>query len=140
MTRLAKTTRTALLGFLALALALIALPATAKTTTKTGSFYKVTLETTTKAGKQVATITIVGTNGYKCNKSYPWKLTLTPSGGAAVEKAKYKKGDATKLTEKKVVFTVPYTPAEGGKIDAKLKLSCCDDKQCQMETVELSWK
>jgi hypothetical protein len=35
---------------------------------------------------------------------------------------------------------VPYTAAaEAKSVSAKLKLSLCDDKQCQMETVKLSW-
>ncbi|MBW2277768.1 MAG: hypothetical protein JRF63_09770 [Deltaproteobacteria bacterium] len=108
--------------------------------TKSGSFYTVKVETSGSGDSRVAKITTVGKNGYHCNKLYPWKLTITPGDGVTVAKTKLKKGDAKKFEEAAVVFEVPYTAADGAKkVSAKLKLSLCDDKQCQMETVPLSW-
>ncbi len=107
---------------------------------KTGSFYKIKIETSGDGDSRTAVITVTGTKGYHCNKLYPWKLTLKPGEGITLKKIKFKKGDATKFAEKAVVFTVPYRAVAGAKtVFAKLKLSLCDDKQCQMESVNLSW-
>ncbi len=107
---------------------------------KAGSFYKVKIETSGDGDNRTAVITVTGTNGYHCNKLYPWKLTLIPGEGITLKKVKFKKGDATKFAQKAVVFTVPYIAvAQAKTVTAKLKLSLCDDKQCQMESVNLSW-
>jgi len=108
--------------------------------TKSGSFYTVKVETSGSADARLAKITTVGKNGYHCNKLYPWKLTVTPGTGVTAAKTSFKKGDAKQFSEAAVVFEVPYqAAADAKKVAAKLKLSLCDDKQCQMETVELSW-
>lgn len=107
---------------------------------KAGSFYKIKIETSGDGDSRTAVITVTGTKGYHCNKLYPWKLTLKPSEGITLKKIQFKKGDATKFAEKAVVFTVPYmADAKAKTVTAKLKLSLCDDKQCQMESVNLSW-
>jgi hypothetical protein len=110
--------------------------------TKSGSFYTVKIVTSGSGDSRKATITTVGKNGYHCNKLYPWKLTVKPGSGVTMAKTEFKskKGDAKPFSEAQVVFTVPYTAtADAKQITAKLKLSLCDDKQCQMETVALSW-
>jgi hypothetical protein len=125
----------------ALLLLLVAASATsAAVVDKAGSFYKIKIETSGDGDSRTAVITVTGTKGYHCNKLYPWKLTLKPSEGITLKKIKFKKGDATKFAEKAVVFTVPYMAVAKAKtVTAKLKLSLCDDKQCQMESVNLSW-
>ena len=108
--------------------------------TKSGSFYTVKVETSGSGDSRTAKITTTGKNGYHCNKLYPWKLTVTPGAGVTMGKTLFKRKDAKPFSEPTVVFTVPYTASDDAKkISAKLKLSLCDDKQCQMETVELSW-
>jgi len=107
--------------------------------TKKGEFYKVTVTTTAKGDAITATVKAVGTNGYKPNKAYPWKLTVTPGDGVTMAKKVFKKGDA-QLTEKAAVFKIPYTAKSDVKsVSAVLKLSMCDPKQCQMEKVKLTW-
>jgi hypothetical protein len=108
--------------------------------TKTGSFYVVKVETSGSGDARVAKITTTGKNGYHCNMLYPWKLTLTPGRGVTLARTAFKKGDAKQFAEAAVVFEVPYQASAGAeKITAALKLSLCDDKQCQMETVDISW-
>ena len=122
-------------------LLLVAASATsAAVVNKAGSFYKIKIETSGDGDNRTAVITVTGTKGYHCNKLYPWKLTLKPAEGITVKKTTFKKGDATKFAQKAVIFTVPYSASDGAKtVTAKLKLSLCDDKQCQMESVNLSW-
>ena len=113
---------------------------------KKGAFYKVEISVSGKGDSKVAKIKVTGVKGYHCNLLYPWKLTFEAPEGVTFEKAKYKAGpkikkDATAYGEDAIVFTVPYKASAGaGTINAKLKLSLCDDKQCQMETVSISWK
>jgi hypothetical protein len=112
----------------------------AATVTKSGSFYEVKVVTSGSAGSMVATITTTGKNGYHCNMLYPWKLTVDQSAGITVPNPKLKKEDATQFTEAAVILKVPYTATDAAtNVTASLKLSLCDDKQCQMENVPLSW-
>jgi hypothetical protein len=112
----------------------------AETVSKSGSFYEVEVTTTGSDGEMVATITTTGKSGYHCNMLYPWKLTIDPVSGVTVAKPKLKKEDAAQFTETGVIFKVPYTAAESAtNVTATIKLSLCDDKQCQMESVALSW-
>ena len=114
--------------------------ALAARSTKSGSFYDVKVTTSGSGGSMVATITTTGKNGYHCNMLYPWKLIVEPAKGITVAKPKLTKKDAEQFTEAAVVFKVPYTATESAPpVKAALKLSLCDDKQCQMETVALSW-
>jgi hypothetical protein len=129
------------LAILAAALVLFAAAAAYAATVKTGSFYEVRIETTRASdGGMTAAITTVGKNGYHCNMLYPWKLTVNGGDGITLAKPVQKKQDAAQFTEAAVVFRVPYAAAEAVQsMSASLKLSLCDDKQCQMETVALSW-
>ena len=107
--------------------------------TKTGEFYKVTVTTAASGDTITATVKAVGTNGYKPNKAYPWKLTVTPGAGVTMAKTVYKKADM-QLSPTAAVFKVPYTAgADAKSVSAVLKLSMCDPKQCQMEKVKLTW-
>jgi len=121
--------------------------ARAAAVTKTGAFYTIKIQTAGQGDSVVATITVTGIKGYHCNLLYPWKLTIGPAEGIAFEKDKLKAGpnekkDAAKYGEDGIVFAVPYKLGANAAKDvtATLKLSLCDDKQCQMESVALSWK
>ena len=130
------------IALLVLAAMLVAGSLATAAITKSGSFYTVKVETTGSGDARTAKITTTGKNGYHCNKLYPWKLTVKPGSGVTMDKTvfKSKKGEAKTFSEAKVVFEVPYkVSADAGKVTAKLKISLCDDKQCQMETVPLSW-
>ena len=106
--------------------------------TKTSSFYVIKIETSTKDAKNLARITVTGKGGYHCNMLYPWKLKLKPGDGIAFDKAVYRKKDTEKFTKEEVVFAVSYTAKPGAQLLADLKLSVCNDKQCQIETASLT--
>ena len=131
-------------GILAILVATLVLSAAAAslaaTVTTSGTFYDVKVVTTGSGGAMLATITTTGKNGYHCNMLYPWKLTVAPGDGITVPKPMMKKDDAKQFKETAVIFEVPYTAEDSATtLTAALKLSLCDDKQCQMETVALSW-
>ena len=107
--------------------------------TKDGAFYRIKIDTKAAGDDVTATIKITGKTGYHCNMLYPWKLTVTPGDGVTMPKTKFKKADAAKFAESGVVFRVPYHASGAATVTAKLKLSLCDEKQCKMETVDLSW-
>jgi hypothetical protein len=126
--------------FAMMLISMLLLPETAQaeTTKVKGEFYEITVETSTAQGKQKVTITAKGTGGYKCNKKYPWKLTIEPAA-ANGEKTVLKKKDAKKLAEDEVVFVVESQAGADGKTKGQLKLSMCDEKQCKMAKVDLTW-
>ncbi|MFO8070659.1 MAG: hypothetical protein R6V85_02180 [Polyangia bacterium] len=130
----------------ALAIATLLLATSAATwafasVTQKGSFYAVEVTTATDdGGDVVATIEASGRGGYHCNTLYPWKLTVEAPDGVQLSKKKFRKNDASQFGESKVVFRVPYrTSGRAGQIRAELKMSFCDEKQCQMKTLDLSW-
>lgn len=129
------------LAILAAAIVLTAAALSFGATVKAGSFYEVRVETAAAPnGGTMATITVRGKGAYHCNMLYPWKLTVSGGDGITLAKPVFKKEDATQFTEAAVVFRVPYRAAESVKsMSAALKLSLCDEKQCQMETVKLVW-
>jgi hypothetical protein len=130
----------AAIGVLVVAGAILSAGISPAKTAKSGSFYQVDISTTTSGDSVVATIRVTGKGGYGCNTLYPWKLTVTPGSGVEMDKTVYHKGDATQFAKEAVVFQVRYTALAGAdKVTAKLKFSFCNDKQCQMEQVDLSW-
>jgi hypothetical protein len=134
--------KSAILAILAAALVLSTAAATlAAAVTVSGSFYDVKVVTAPVSdGSMLAAITTTGKNGYHCNMLYPWKLTVDQGTGITVPKPILKKDDAAQFKEPAVIFKVPYTATDSAtKVTAALKLSLCDDKQCQMETVKLEW-
>ncbi|MDD5307940.1 MAG: hypothetical protein PHU25_11520 [Deltaproteobacteria bacterium] len=123
----------------ALALA-VAAPAAGKVAAeKSGAFYDIMVETAKSGARSTATIAVTGKNGYHCNIQYPWKLTLTADPAIKLDKTVLRKADAARFTERSVAFLVSYEAGAGKTVSAELKLSLCNDKQCQMETVSLSW-
>jgi len=128
------------IGTVMVVAALLVAQTSAAKTTKSGSFYKVEISTKATGDDVVATIKITGKGGYGCNTLYPWKLTVTPGSGVEMAKTVLGKVDAAKFGKAAVIFEVRYVARAGaGPMAAKLKLSGCDDKQCQMEQVDLSW-
>lgn len=93
---------------------------------KKGEFYELVIS----SEKGRTEIRVQGKNGYHCNTSYPWKLTVGEGDAEQV----LKKKQAKKFSEKEVVFVF-----ESKKRAAKLKMSMCNDKQCKMEKLPLSW-
>lgn len=101
--------------------------------------YKIAIEKSVQDGKNTATITITGQNGYHANTLFPWKLTVKPAPGVILEKSVYTKNDAARFDESKVIFSVSYINRSGQKMSAELKLGVCNDRQCLMMAVPLSW-
>lgn len=131
---------TAAIGALGAAALILSATAAAAGVTRSGPFYQVEVITKSAGDEVVATVRTTGKGGYGCNTLYPWKLTMTPGPGVEMTKTSFGKADATTFTKEEVVFEVRYKARAGaGEIKAKLKLSGCDDKQCQMEQVDLAW-
>jgi hypothetical protein len=99
------------------------------------------MQVTTKALKKnhLATIKVTGKSGYYCNTLYHWKLQLETAPGVNPQKKILKNRDAKKFTKDAVIFNVPYIRGPNKKISATLKFSVCNEKQCLIEKVALSW-
>lgn len=107
---------------------------------KDGDFYKIKVSTVKKGAGMVAKITISAKPGYHANNEYPWKVIPTASEGISFAKAKYVKADAKVFSAAKVVFEIPYTiTGKAKKVEAQIKFSMCDEKQCEMKKVTVSW-
>lgn len=66
------------------------------------------------------------------NTDFPTKLVLKAPGAVKVAKAKLGKGDASVLSEKKIVFTVQVTPTKAGKhkVTGDFKFAICKANSC----------
>ncbi len=104
----------------------------AGTVKKSGPFYDVEISKSKKGNKSIATIKVTGKKGYHCNMLYPWKLTPAKAAGIAFDKPVYKKADAKRFTEQAVVFEVVYSASADQRASATLKMSLCNDKQCDL--------
>ena len=122
---------------LALLISLAALHA--KPTVKSNPYYDVKVTTQTQEKRTLATITVTGKSGYHCNTLYAWKLRLEPEPGIALQKKVLRKRDAKKFSKEAVIFEVPYNRGPNQKISATLKFSVCNEKQCLIEKIPLSW-
>jgi len=128
------------IGTIALAVAAILAGSSAAGTGKEESFSRVEVKTQANGDQVVATVKVTGRGGFGCNLLYPWRLTLTPGPGVEMPKTTYGKGDAKVFTRDAVIFEVRYSAgASAGEIKARLRLSVCNEKQCQMEQVDLAW-
>lgn len=133
------TKKTILLALSAIFIFSMSTAALAGVVKKSSDFYEVTVNTSGKASKKVATVKVVGVKGYHPNKLYPWKLEINASENIKIEKTIYKKKDAKKFNKDVVIFEVPYEMVKKGKVSAVIKLSLCDDKQCKADKVALTW-
>jgi hypothetical protein len=115
------------------AILVLPLVACAGDATQEGDVYAVSTKTSGKGDKGAVTVTVTGKDGYKCNILYPWKLTLRDPTGEKV----VKKDQAKVFSESKVQFDLGDISL--GATKAQLKLSVCNDKQCQNKTVDLSF-
>lgn len=101
--------------------------------THEGDVFSVLVKTAGKGEKGSATVRVTGKAGYHCNTLYPWKLTLRTAKGEKV----IKKDQAKVFSEPKVQFELTDISLSATK--AELKLSMCNEKQCQNKTVDLSF-
>lgn len=107
--------------------------------------YKLTLEppAPVAAGSEaVARIRVTPGTGYKMNKEFPTKLTLTPPAGVTLAKAEFVLSDAEAFDDKQLVFAVKATPASAGEftVSGKLKFAVCTDATCDPKRENVSIK
>jgi hypothetical protein len=88
-----------------------------------------------------ARVVLKPTGGYKVNKEFPTKLTVTPPTGVEVAKAVQMGPEAAKLEEDECVFEVAFTPKEGGdkKFEAAFKFAVCTAETCDPKSEKLAW-
>jgi hypothetical protein len=88
-----------------------------------------------------ARVVLKPTSGYKVNKEFPTKLTVTAPAGVEVAKATQAGADAAKLAEDECVFEVAFTPKEAGdkKFEAAFKFAVCTTETCDPKSEKLAW-
>jgi hypothetical protein len=88
-----------------------------------------------------ARVVLKPTGGYKVNKEFPTKLTVTAPAGVEVAKASQAGADAAKLEEDECVFEVAFTPKDGGdkKFEAAFKFAVCTPESCDPKVEKLAW-
>ena len=104
-----------------------------------GSTYEIKITPSSDPKNPGAIIKATGKGGFHCNTLYPWKLTVKPGPVTGPKPTILKKKDAQKFAKDAVIFKVSHKPNTAKKATADLKFSMCNDKQCVMETVPLSW-
>jgi hypothetical protein len=107
---------------------------------KNASFYTIEISTQKEIKTTAVIVKTTGKAGYHCNTLYPWKLSVTPHSGIKMKNTVLKKVDAKTFTKEKVEFHFSYLENSSGPVSAKLKFSVCNDKQCLIEKVPLSWE
>lgn len=77
--------------------------------------------------------------GFHINLEFPWALTIAPSSPFLAGK-KLVKSEAKELAADRARYEV-VVPLEGsGIVDASLRLSICNDRECRTPSAPVSWK
>ena len=77
--------------------------------------------------------------GFHINQEFPWALTIAPSSPFHAGK-KLVKSEAKELGADRARYEV-VVPLEGsGVVDASLRLSICNDRECRTPSAPVSWK
>ena len=77
--------------------------------------------------------------GFHINQEFPWALTFAPTSPFLAGK-KLVKSEAKELDANRARYEV-VIPAEGsGIVDASLRLSICNDRECRTPSAPVSWK
>jgi hypothetical protein len=114
-------------------------PVCADPSYKNNPYYEMKITTKVLKKTSLATIKVTGKSGYYCNTLYHWKLSLESTPGIILHKKVLKNSDAKQFKKDAVIFEVPYVSGPNQKISATLKFSVCNEKQCLIEKVALSW-
>lgn len=116
-------------GFLLLGLCLIALPADAA---DKRFAVKVSGQSLQVGQAQKVQIKLTADAPWHMNMEYPTSMKLSQASGLQLNKTKFKKGDATILSEHKIVFEVPVVAASAGRFetDATIKFAICKADSC----------
>lgn len=86
--------------------------------------------------KGEAVVSVTAAKGYKWNKEYPAKLTLTPGSRVKLDKAEFKQlGGDFEATDARADVRVPVRADAAGEetIRGEIKFSVCNDKTCLIE-------
>lgn len=91
--------------------------------------------------KGTVTFTVIPADGWKMNKDFPTKLTVSAPDGVSVSKDKQKVPDAVEFSDGKAVFAVEFTPSSSGSkaFSAKFKFAVCTSSTCDPKKTELAW-
>jgi hypothetical protein len=77
--------------------------------------------------------------GFHINQEFPWALTIAPTSPFLAGK-KLVKSEAKELGADRARYEV-VVPSEGsGVVDASLRLSICNDRECRTPSAPVSWK
>lgn len=77
--------------------------------------------------------------GFHINLEFPWALTIAPTSPFLAGK-KLLKSEAKELGAERARYEITV-PAEGsGTVDASLRLSVCNDRECRTPSAPVSWK
>lgn len=77
--------------------------------------------------------------GFHINQEFPWALTIAPTSPFHAGK-KLVKSEAKELGADRARYEV-VVPLEGsGIVDASLRLSICNDRECRTPSAPISWK
>jgi len=77
--------------------------------------------------------------GFHINQEFPWALTIAPTSPFLAGK-KLVKSEAKELGADRARYEV-VIPSEGsGVVDASLRLSICNDRECRTPSAPVSWK
>lgn len=112
-------------------------PATPPATKVDKAHYAVTVTAPTGGPAEIA---LAPKAGFKFNKAYPTKVTLTAGAGVTLPKATLKKGDAKRLDDSGAAFSVDYACGGDSEVTADLKFSVCNDETCEMVKEKVAWK
>lgn len=85
-------------------------------------------------------IHLEGRGPWHVNQEYPFKIELTASNEAGLNKAKLVKEDAARWTEEEAHFDVPLRPGAAGEhpVSCDVSFSMCTPEQCIIETRTLA--
>ncbi|HYU16419.1 MAG TPA: hypothetical protein VEL05_10115 [Candidatus Acidoferrum sp.] len=106
--------------------------------------YTVTLAAPAQVGKgaqATATVEILPKEGWKLNKEFPTKLTITEPAGVKVAKKEQTVADAVAFAEKSGKWSVEFqADSTGGKdFTAVVKFAVCTETSCDPKKQELAW-
>lgn len=77
-------------------------------------------------------IKLTADNPWHMNMEYPTSLKVKGDGGLQLSKLKFRQGDASVLSEHKIVFAIPVTATSAGshRVQGKIKFAICKADSC----------
>jgi hypothetical protein len=94
---------------------------------------KVFVPASVEPGKEAQLkLVIRSVHPWKINRKFPFKVFLSAGKQVTLKKTAFKKADASRIEDERVVFFIPFTVGSEGKFDITLKveLSVCKEGSC----------